>query len=188
MMGIPIESVERHPISLSNGCWVRRDSPGRDALGKLDVEVYEPAEYLVLQAVRAFSDMIESVFGLDELKRMVERLAERHPGLCGEVFGAGVISYGEFADIIRRLVRERVNVRDLKVIIEGIAEFRSLNPDDEERQQWLENLHGFLRRVLSRKIIASALAPGGQLRMFVLSREVEDEFQKRYISLGWRSQ
>ncbi len=177
MLGIRAQRSSRHPLTLVGGSWLERGAAGRDALRRLDVEIFSPAEYLVLEAVRAFSDMIETVFGLDELKRMVERLAERHPGLCAEVFSAGVISYSEFADIIRRLVRERVNVRDLKVIIEGVAEFRSHNLDAEDRQQWLDGLHGFLRRVLSRKIVSSALAPGGHLRMFVLSREVEDEFQ-----------
>ncbi|MCB0345651.1 MAG: FHIPEP family type III secretion protein, partial [Bdellovibrionales bacterium] len=177
LLGIRAESAARHPLSLASGSWLRREVSGRDALKRLEVPVYSAGEYLVLESVRAFSDMIESVFGLDELKRMVGRLAERHPGLCAEVFDAGVINYAEFTDIIRRLVRERVNVRDLKVIIEGIAEYRSLNPDVEDRQRWLEGLHGFLRRVLSRKIISAALSPGGQLRMFVLSRELEEEFQ-----------
>lgn len=176
-LGIRIEAPAVHPLTRCSSAWVRADARGLDALQRLGAEIYDTAEFLVVEAVCAFSELFDSVFGLDELKRMVERLAERHPGLCAEVFAAGVISYAEFADIIRRLIRERVNVRDLKVIVEGIAEYRSIHTEVEDRQRWLEGLHAFLRRLLARQIVAGALSAGGHLRMFVLSREVEDEFQ-----------
>jgi flagellar biosynthesis component FlhA len=162
---------------------------GKEAIKHLGIELLEPYEFLVLEAYGAAFEAIDEFFGLDEAMQMVERLRFDHGALIEEVLDGKVLSAGEFAEVLRRLVRERVSIRDIKLILEGIAEFQSLSGEIPDRTDWLGELHSFLRVVLSRAIVGEALSPSGSLRAFVLSQPLEDEFREA-MSLwdGFRSQ
>ena len=93
------------------------------------------------------------------------------------VFESDLLSLPEFSELLRRLLRERVSIRDLKLILEGVVEFSAVGSDIENRQEWLSELHSFLRVVLARSIVNAAKGPGDRLRTFVLSNEIEEEFR-----------
>jgi type III secretory pathway component EscV len=177
MFNIPAIARDRHPIDRRTGAWVDGRIAGLDSLRHLGVELLNPAHFLVLESVGAAFEVIEELFGLDEARSLLEEVESRHEHLVREVMTGEMLSVSEFAEILRRLVRERVSIRDLKLILEGIAEFDALNSKREDRQDWLTELHTFLRIVLSRGIVRSALGPGDVLRAFVLSSDVEDEFR-----------
>ena len=129
------------------------------------------------EAVGGVFEVVDEILGLDEIKLLLGGVQEQHPMLLEEVFAKDRLSYPEFSELVRRLVREHVNVRDLKLILEGVAEFCSSNAENEDRQEWLARLHAYLRVVLSRSIIADSLGPGDRLRLFVLAPRIEDEFR-----------
>ncbi|MCC6220302.1 MAG: FHIPEP family type III secretion protein [Deltaproteobacteria bacterium] len=182
-LGIPIVNSVRHPVTQCSACWIDRRAVGISALERIGVELLEPYEYLALEVLAAACGNIEELFGLGEVLDLLEVVKGDAKALYTEVFDKEVISMAEFTDCLRRLVRERVNIRDLKLILEGIVEFSSLSSADEERQTWLSMLHSFLRQVLSRGIVADITSRTGKFRAFVLSDEVEEEF--RAIIPSW---
>ena len=176
-LGVRVEGETHHPIDRRAASWVARGERGLAALRRLEIDVFEVYEFLVLEAYGAALEVVEEVFGLDEVKSRLLELKEEHAGLYDEIFQTSIVSYAEFADVLRRLVREQVNVRDLKLILEGIAEYSSRESESEDRQRWLAGLHSFLRKVLSRGIVNDVLSPSGKLRTFGLSEQIEEEFR-----------
>ncbi len=192
MLDIPVLQSAVHPIDCRNGVWVPRESVRQEVLERLTIEIFTPAEFLVLEVIGAALQAIDELFGLSEVKELLQNLRHEHRSLIDDVLNAGVVSQAEFSEIIKRLVRERVNVRDLKLILESVVEFYALNPApplaagvNEERAEWITQLHGFIRGVLARSIVGGLVAPGGGLRAFVLSKEAEDEF--RSAASSWRA-
>ncbi len=167
----------RHPLDNRASAWVEAETATFQALRHLNFDILTPANFLALEILGAAMQVVDEIFGLDEVKKLVTDLRERHRNLVEEVFDKGVLSYSEFTELVRRLVRERVNIRDMKLILEGVAEFASLQPNPRDRQDWMNELHSFLRLVLARTIVGDAVRSGDRLRVFSLSSEIEDEFR-----------
>ena len=171
-------SSSRHPMNHRPAVWIPAHDPGIASLEVLGVEIISPLHFVVYSVIGAALEVLDELFGVDEAKTLVASLQPQHEHLIAEVFDGKVLNYAEFAELLRRLMRERVNIRDLKLILEGIAEFSALHPaGGDERLDWLSELHAFLRVVLSRSIFNDAMGPGERLRTFVLSPDIEDEFR-----------
>ena len=170
-------SALRHPLDNRASAWVEAETATFQALRHLNFDILTPTQFLALELLGAAMQVVDEIFGLDEVKKLVTDLRERHRNLVEEVFDKGVLSYSEFTELVRRLVRERVNIRDMKLILEGVAEFASLQPNPRDRQDWMNELHSFLRLVLARTIIGEAVRSGDRLRVFSLSSEIEEEFR-----------
>jgi type III secretion protein V len=182
LMGIKGGNVARHPLDRRSAVWVDASEEELMPLARLGVEVLDLPQFLATEAVGSVFDRIDDFFGLDEIKPLLSAFREQHAHLLLEIFDAGRLTHPEFAEVLRRLVRERVSIRDLKLILEGIIEFAALHSQVEDRQEWLAELHAFLRMVLQRTIVKDALGPGGHLRTFILSPEVEEEFRSAISS------
>lgn len=167
----------RHPLDNRASAWVEAETATFQALRHLNFDILTPTQFLALELLGAAMQVVDEIFGLDEVKKLVTDLRERHRNLVEEVFDRGVLSYSEFTELVRRLVRERVNIRDMKLILEGVAEFASLHPNPRDRQDWMNELHSFLRLVLARTILGEAVRSGDRLRVFSLSSEIEEEFR-----------
>lgn len=178
VLGLQVQLVQRHPSGLRQGAWISQNQSGLGSLERLGVELLSPYEYLAHDVVGAALRVIEELVGVSEVKQLIHELKKDHPLLVEEVFDSAMLSYPECTEVVKRLIREGVNVRDMKLIVEGIAEFSSRNQDPMDRQEWLAELHSFLRVVLARGIISDALGPSGKLRTFVLSNQIEAEFRE----------
>jgi len=171
------KTYSRHPVDGRPGAWVENDQAGIQALKKIGAEVLLPYQYLAQEAVGACMEVVDDVFGLAEIKVLLGALGSDTRSLADELFSNGVITQIEFTNLIRSLVKDGVNVRDFKVILEGIGRFQTYAAGIEDRAELLSELHIFIRRIMSRNIISDSLTPGGKLRTFVLSQEVEEEFK-----------
>ncbi|MFN8391714.1 MAG: flagellar biosynthesis protein FlhA [Bdellovibrionota bacterium] len=186
VFGVQAAGNGRHPLDSRTGEWVSAKAAGLDAFRRLGADLLSLEQYLLYEVVGAAFHVVDEIFGLDEVKGLVQGLRERHKMLVEEIFDKGVLSFAELTELLRRLVREHVSIRDLKLILEGVSEFASSQGvDQEDRREWLNELHAFLRVVLHRTILRDALGAGEKLRVFVLSEEVEEEF--RSILTVWES-
>ena len=183
-LGIQVTGAAPHPIDRRSGSWVSATASGIGAVRKLGALVLSPSELLMYETSAAVYEVIEEVFGLNEVKELVAEMRRSHPQLVEEVLDKNVMSFAECTELLRRLIRERVNIRDLKLILDGVSEFAASHPDPEEdRQDWMNELHSFLRLVLSRSIVQDALGADSALRVFMLSSDAEEEF--RSALPGW---
>jgi len=179
----PIRTV-RFPVDGRSSTWIRTgnnhprvEQAALRSLKRLGVSIISPAECLVREILSAILQNAAELLGLEEVKASVTRLKERAPNLVEEIFDKGVVGYAEFAEILRRLARDRIPVRDLKRLVEGIAEFSALESETEDRQVWINQVHEFLRASVLRSAMSSIVGPSGKLRVFLLNSEVEEEFR-----------
>jgi type III secretory pathway component EscV len=176
--GGTVLKTQVHPVSQRGACWIKSDPAIERCLARLRTEVRSPFEFLWLDAVGALLESVDEIFGIAEVKNLIHGSEKPVRLLVEELLAEGKLSYPEFTDVLRRLARERVSIRDIKRLVEGIAEFAVLTPKDQNRKgEWLLELHEFLRFVMVRGILAQSTLPGGGMRTFLLSKEVEDEFQ-----------
>ena len=176
--GIEVHRDCLHPIGGHTCAWIEARDSYRTTLERLGVEILSPIEFLINECLGASLSYIDEIFGLDEAKKLLLSLTERHQSLLSEIFDAGRLNYPEFTEILRRLLRERVNIRDLKLILEGVAEFSALSSSSEDRQEWMNELHHFLRLILIRSIVNPAVSSTKHLRALILSNNVETKFRK----------
>ncbi len=173
-----------HPVDYTQAYWVAQSELAAvSAVQHLGAEVISPEHFLALDTIGAALEVIDELVGLSEVRGWIEEVKREHPLLVEEVFGRErVLHFAEFSDLVRQLIREQVNVRDLKLILEAASEYSSRNPATGDRLEWLDGLHEYVRRYLSRMIIADSLHPSGQLRAFTLSPVVEEEFRSAIAS------
>ncbi len=172
----------RHPVDYGLASWLPPDRNLFQAMSKLGVVILEPVEFLALDVLAATRDHLGELVGIDEVKREMKSAKAKFPGLYEEVVERGIISFPELTEVFRRLLRDQVSVRDIKTILEGIAEFAAVMPPDKDRGGWLLDLHDHLRKVCARSISAQALGPGGRIRTFLIASSVEDEFRSAVAS------
>lgn len=166
-----------HPISGASASWAELPTSVRESLVRAGVEILDSGEYLALAATGAALRSIDELFGLDETKALIAEVERAHPRLTEEIFGGRLLSSSECAVLLRRLLQDRINIRDMKLILEGAAEFACRTPAGDDRAEWLENMHAHLRLVLWRTILSDALGPDETLRVFVLSPSAEEELR-----------
>jgi type III secretory pathway component EscV len=185
VFGVKVVGVVRHPVDSRACSWLI--DPPAEAFRLLGIELYQPFEVLALEVVGAALGIVSELFGVDETKSLVNELQQRHRGLVEEVMGKQLVSYAELAEVLRRLVREGVSIRDLKLIFESIAAFSCRRGEPEEEEEKIAELHKFIRSEMSRIIVENLLSVGGKLRVFLLSSEFEEEFRAA-ISVWDRTQ
>ncbi len=107
--------------------------------------------------------------GVQETRDMVDALESTHPALVGEVIPR-LVSLARLADVLRRLVAERVSIRDLRAIFEAIA---SGAQHDVEPIELTEIVRANLRRQISGAVAGGRTA----LPVYLISRRLEQTFR-----------
>lgn len=183
VLGIrPVQSAQ-HPVDLRMGHWAKLDAGQAKALQRLNVSTLTAVEFMLADCADAVLQNFEQVLGIDEVRNLVERLRERHKFLVEEVFDRALLSYPELTELLGLFVREGISIRDLKLILEGIARFAGKSGLPKDRSLWLSACYEYLRNYLNRAVVASSRELGGKFRVFLLSAELEEEF--RAIAEEW---
>ncbi len=177
ILGIEVINTEINPYDYRKGFWVNLQNKNEKSLATLGVEIISIELFLAYQVVGAAFEVIEEIIGLNEIKNLINKNKENNFELIQEVFEKELISYAEFTEIIRRLLSENINVRDLKLILETVAEFAAFNTEIKDRQAWINELHHFIRINFSRSLCQS-IFNSNKPRVFSLSQEIEDNFRE----------
>jgi type III secretion protein V len=152
----------RHPVS---GALVSLVDPSqREVLRARGLEVFVPARQVMLQVAAAAQRSADRFIGLAEVQAALDLLEPTHGALVDAVVPRPV-SLARLTGVLKRLVGEGVGVRDLRAILEALAE-------DAREEHDLIELVEIARRGLARSIMAT-WAPGRQLRAWVLSPAIE---------------
>ncbi|WP_350597528.1 EscV/YscV/HrcV family type III secretion system export apparatus protein [Pseudomonas sp. 65/3-MNA-CIBAN-0223] len=119
---------------------------------------------------------INEFFGVQETKTLLDEMEARYPDLLKEVYRHATVQ--KIAEILQRLIGERISVRNMKLILESLAHWASREKDV---LALVEHVRGSLGRYISNKF-----AHGNDLRVLLLSPEFEDVMRKgiRQTSAG----
>ncbi|HEY3974070.1 MAG TPA: flagellar biosynthesis protein FlhA [Candidatus Sulfotelmatobacter sp.] len=109
-----------------------------------------------------------------EVKRLLDRLAESHPKLVEELVPK-VLSLGEVQKVLQQLLREQVSVRDLPAILETLLDTAATTKNPVA-------LVESVRQGLGRALVRPLLSDSGGLRVVTLDHALEDELGRAFAA------
>ena len=109
------------------------------------------------------------LIGRQEVQNLLDNLAKTYPKLVEELV-PGILSLGAIMRILQNLLAEGVSIRDLRTILETMADWGPVTRDPDV-------LTEYVRHALARTI-STGLAIDGIIPLITLSKPVEDVISK----------
>lgn len=144
------------------GVWAGADD--RERLLQLGYQLRPADEECYRCLVTLLARHVQEFFGVQETKQLLDEMESRYPDLLKEVYRH--VTVQKIAEVLQRLIGERISVRNLKLILESLAYWASREKDV---LALVEHVRGALARYISNKF-----AQGNDLRVVMLSAEFEE--------------
>ncbi len=103
--------------------------------------------------------------GRQEVQGLLDRLADKYPKLVDDVV-PNLLSLGDVLRVIRNLLRERVSVRDLRTVMDALADLSEQTKDSEQ-------LTELVRERLAPQITSQVVGPDGSVAALALDPRLE---------------
>jgi len=142
--------------------------------------VVDPATVITTHVTEIVRDHTADLLSYAETQKLIEELPQEHKRLVDEVI-PGQITLGNLQRVLQNLLQERVSIRDLPTILEGISEANGFT-----RNIGMVTEH--VRSRLARGLSDANAGPDGVLRLVALSAEWENAFAEALIGEGEEKQ
>ncbi|MEJ7618346.1 MAG: FHIPEP family type III secretion protein [Pyrinomonadaceae bacterium] len=163
VFGIEGESA-RNPADLQPGAWIPRDQ--RSLATQAGLVVWEPAEVMTLHLSHVMRRYAHEFIGLQEAQGYLDFVARGAPKLVEEVIGK-IVTINQFTDVLQRLVQEGISIRDIKSILDALAEWGRVEKDSVL-------LTEYVRSAMKRYISFRHTQSRDTLFVHLLDPEIED--------------
>ena len=174
-----------NPYTGTVSCWVRLTENQLQLAKKMNLSLYSVPEYFGLALLTVYLSYIENFLGVTEVKLIISSEKKRNHGLTEEVFDNKIVSYAEFAELLRRLIREHFSIFDIKNILEAVLDFHSFAAEYQDREDWFNELHSYVRLALARLQLKQFVREDQTLTGFFLGSDLEKQFKASLAS--WQS-
>lgn len=146
--------------------WVTPDR--KEDLSALGFQLRNAQDELYQCLVSIMVKHVPEFFGIQETKRMLDEMENSAPDLLREVLRNVTIQ--KISEVLQRLLSERISVRNFKLILESLAQWGGREKDVIAL---VEHVRGTMARYISHKF-----SVGNQLRVVMLSAEMEEQIRK----------
>lgn len=109
---------------------------------------------------------LSEMFGRQELVKVLDNFKEENPKIVSDLI-PDIMPLGTVLKVLQSLLREGVSVRDLRTILETLAEFGTASKDPEA-------LTEYVRQALYRTITERIKGSQGDVPLFTLDRALEE--------------
>jgi flagellar biosynthesis protein FlhA len=158
----------REPVFGLAAKWIGASERNRaEAAGCTVVDASSVVATHVTEVIRRHAG---DLLGRREVQELLD-LAGKHHGKVVEELIPHLMSLGDVIKVLRALLRENVSIRDLRTILEALADHAGQVKDPGE-------LTELVRHRLARRITRQNLTDKGELRAMVLSPRAEDLFRE----------
>lgn len=154
--------------------WV--DGSLHDEAEARGLTVVDPATVLVTHLTEIIKSNIAELFSYAHVQKLVDELPSEHKKLADDIIPS-LISMSGLQRVLQMLLAERISIRDLPAILEGVAEAAGTN----RNPQWLSEQ---VRARLARQLCNVNRAPGGYLPILPMSPQWEQSFADAMIGDG----
>ncbi len=154
--------------------WI--DANLRDEAAFKGYTVVDPVTVISTHLTEALKMHMPELLSYGEMQSLLDRLPEKSKKLLDDVVPAQV-SASTIQRVLQALLGERVSIRDLSTILEGIAEASGYS-------QAVQPLTEHVRTRLARQICASHANADGILPLVTLSPKWEQDFAEAIIGEG----
>ena len=138
---------------------------GRDQAQMAGYTVVDASSAIVTHLSEVIKRHAHELIGRQEVQSLLDDLAKTHPKLVEELV-PGALPLGAVVKILANLLRERVPIRDLRSILEAVADQAATTKDTE-------TLTEAARQALARTITRQFLNPDGTLGVINLDPRLD---------------
>jgi len=166
-----IEAVE--PVFGLPALWItEKDRERAEALGHT---VVDPSTVITTHLSEVLRLHAHDLLGRDELAQLLEVAKRSHPKVVEDLI-PDLLPSGEVLKVLRHLLKEGLAVRDLRTILETLA-------DNAPATKNPELLTELVRQRLAPAITRHCMADDGKLHVTVLDRTTEDAFRESVAAI-----
>ena len=179
--GLPIDIAGDHVKEPAFGLpatWI--DENLREEASFRGYTIVEPAAVMVTHLTEILRENMADLLSYAEVEKLIDKLSKEHKKLVEDIAPAQISRAG-IQRILQTLIKERISIRDLPTILEGIAEASATT-------QNLDAIVEHVRTRLSRQICHTNRAPDGNLPVMALSPHWEQAFMEALVGDGERKQ
>lgn len=143
--------------------WVKEEN--KELLDKAEIIYWNNLEVMILHLSAFFRQYANDFVGIQEVKSMLEFMEKSFPDLIKEV--TRLVPLQKMTDIFKRLIQEQISVRDLRTILESLAEWAQTEKDTVLLTEYVRSS---LKRYISYKFSLGQSV----LSVYILDPEIED--------------
>ena len=162
ILQIPCEPTE-NPATGADAAFIPADA--RRTAEEAGLQVIGAPEQLVLHLAGFMKKHAHEFIGLQEVRTTLDSLSQSHPSLVEEVVPK-VVNLFQLTEVMQRLVREEVSVRDIKGLLEAVSEWGRVESDPMQ-------LTELVRSSLARQICHKYARSDGKLIVYQVDPEIQ---------------
>lgn len=164
-----VETVE--PVFGLNAVWITEEQ--RDDAQYNGYTVVDLSTVVATHLTEILKNNLHELFGRQELVRILDNFKETNPKIISDLV-PDILTLGVVLKVLQNLLREGVSVRDLRTILETMAEH---GPSMKEPDQLTE----MVRQSLYRTITEAIKSDQGDIPLFTLDRGIEESIANNIV-------
>lgn len=164
------ETIE--PVFGLPAVWITEDQ--RDDAQYNGYTVVDLSTIVATHLTEILKSNLHELFGRQELVRILENFKQTYPKIIGDLV-PDILTLGVVLKVLQNLLREGVSIRDLRTILESLAEHGTQTKDPEA-------LTEFVRQSLYRTITSSIKGDKGDIPLFTLDRNIEEAIATNLVN------
>ncbi|MFP2929170.1 type III secretion system export apparatus subunit SctV [Pyxidicoccus sp. 3LG] len=153
-----------NPATRQPAAWVPEHH--RDTLEAAGLTTWDVPGYIILHTAAVLRRNAREFIGVQETQTMLEQLEKAFPAIVKEVVPK-VVNVLKLTDILQRLVEEEISIRDLRGILQALAEYGQVEADNV---MLTEHVRAAQRRYISHKYARGT----GTLVVYLLDPNIEE--------------
>ncbi|MFL5355363.1 type III secretion system export apparatus subunit SctV [Archangium sp.] len=153
-----------NPATRQPAAWVPEQY--KDTLEAAGLTTWDVPGYIILHLAAVLRRQAREFVGVQETQSMLDQLEKAFPAIVKEVVPK-VVTVLKLTDILGRLVEEEISIRDMRGILQALAEYGQVEADNV---MLTEHVRSSLRRYVSHKFARGT----GTLVVYLLDPQIEE--------------
>jgi type III secretion protein V len=126
MMGID-GPMAPHPITGKQGMWIPEDKAPQ--LQSMGVRLMAPDEYIAVHLSQVIKKHADELLGIQEVQNVLDAMEQQGYAALVKNVVPKLLSIQRLTDILRRLMREEISIKNMKAILEALADWAPYESD-----------------------------------------------------------
>ena len=173
--GTVIQSIDgietKEPVFGLPAMWISDDL--KDEAQYNGYTVVDLSTVVATHLTEVLKTNLNELFGRQELVKILDHFKEDNPKIVSDLI-PDILPLGTVLKVMQNLLREGVSVRDLRTILETLAENGSSNKE-------ADSLTEYVRQALYRSITEKIKSSQGDIPLFTLDRAVEESIARSIV-------
>ncbi len=168
----PVEGIKTtEPVFGLPAVWITEDQKEDASYG--GYTVVDLSTVLATHLTELLKTNLHELLGRQELVRIMDNFKELYPKVVTDLV-PDIVSLGIVLKVLQNLLREGVSIRDLRTILETLAEYGGKIKDTDM-------LTEYARQALYRTITEAIKSPNGDIPLYTLDRAIEESIANNLI-------